>query len=59
MFIPIRRIGCLFVTMSTDLFSFLRFNIQTINNVQHSIAWYGVVPSLGATLGIEGTTYSG
>ena len=26
-FIPIRRMSCLLVTMSTDLFSFLRFNI--------------------------------
>ena len=50
MFIPIRRIGCLFVTMSTDLFSLLRFYIQLIYNVKHSVCRNNIIICFGYTL---------
>ena len=52
MFIPIRRMSCPIVTMSTDLFSLLRFYIQLIYNVKHSVCRNNIIICFGYTLRI-------
>ena len=52
MFIPIRRMSCLLVIMSTDLFSFLRFYIQLIYNVKHPVCRDDIVICFCYTLRI-------